>query len=71
MKSACAAVLSSLSVLATMAEKPTSIFPQNITIEDCRAAIKGQPGFREARKGDYVLFNYGTFTHKVLTKNEL
>lgn len=43
-----------------MAEGPVSIFPQNITVEDCRAAIKGAPGFREAKKGDYLLFNYGT-----------
>jgi hypothetical protein len=41
-------------------------FVQSPTIDMCRRAIEGCPGFREVNKDDYVLFNYdfcfrGTF----------
>lgn len=38
--------------------KALPYFIQSPTIEQCRAAIKGQSGFREVQKDDYVLFNY-------------
>eukprot|EP01132_Coremiostelium_polycephalum_P006072 gene6072-7564_t len=39
-------------------ERNKSLFPQNITIEDCREAIKGVSGFRETVRGDIICFNY-------------
>lgn len=34
------------------------MFPHNITIDECRTATRGFPGFREQRKHDYISFNY-------------
>jgi len=34
------------------------LFPSNLTIEECREATKGFPGFRVQEKADYLTFNY-------------
>lgn len=36
----------------------STLFPHEVTIEDCREAIKGVPGFKETRTGDHICFNY-------------
>jgi len=38
--------------------KPSSLFPCNMTIKDCREAIKGVPGFKELYKDGYSVFSY-------------
>jgi RNA ligase len=33
-------------------------FPENLTLEECRAAVKGQKEFRETLKDDLLILNY-------------
>lgn len=59
-----------------MEDSATNIFPENITVEECRAAIRNAPGFREAVKEDYLLFNYdyaftGSFPDPMLAATPL
>jgi hypothetical protein len=39
-------------------EGEMSLFPCNITLEECYAATKGFPGFRNVEKFDHIIFNY-------------
>ncbi|EFA81703.1 hypothetical protein PPL_05697 [Heterostelium album PN500] len=39
-------------------------FPHDITIQDCRDAIKGVPGFRETNKNGMICFNYDFSTRQ-------
>lgn len=60
--SSCKHIVSeTMNVSNTIINSP--LFPQNLTLEECREAIKGCPSFREIKKDDYIIFNYDYVFH--------